>query len=114
MTDQGQLLAHVIHEINNPLAYAMSNLQLLSDYRVTLKRILIEYQALVELVRAGHEGRKEEVDAILAQIGASREQDKLSDIIQDLDQLVLDSSKGLQRIKELIQTVKSSVDDETA
>lgn len=81
----GQITASIAHDINNPLAYVLTNLSLLEEYMAPL-------QSLVELAR--HSGGHD-LDAQL-----------LATIETDLEDLVRESLHGCTRIREIMIDLK--------
>ena len=103
MASLGQLAAGVAHEINNPVGFVTSNLGTLTGYVTTFKQILSEYEALASAVQ---DGNRIDKNPILARIDDLREKEDLPFILEDIDNLLKESSDGTQRVKEIVQNLK--------
>ncbi|GFE59644.1 PAS domain S-box protein [Geobacter sp. AOG2] len=100
----GQLAAGVAHEINNPMGFISSNLTTMGKYFERAKEfVAILSAALVET--AG--------DADLAGVNEQRKSLKIDYIFDDSSQLIAESLDGAQRVRKIVQDLKSfsRVDD---
>ncbi len=110
MASIGQLAAGVAHEINNPTGFVISNLSSLQKYTERLREFYdIQERALEEL--AGSDGKDRET--ILERIRANKRSLKIDYILEDLESLVRESLEGADRVKKIVQDLKSfsRVDD---
>lgn len=98
MSSIGQLTAGIAHEINNPLAYIISNLQSL---QVASADITAAYRELEHLVDS--QGTAEQQ----AQVAAIRQQADLDFVFEDLNDLLPATLDGVRRIQELVENMKS-------
>lgn len=97
MATIGQLAAGVAHEINNPIAFVLSNLGSLEKYLVKLKEHIAQQDRLL-LERSSEEQR----ERLLEQ----RQSAKIDQILDDLDDLVAESSEGAGRVKRIVGDLK--------
>ncbi|MCE5271662.1 HAMP domain-containing protein [bacterium] len=107
MASIGQLAAGVAHEINNPVGFVKSNLGTLAEYMEILKKALEHYGSLAERIKQGLACDSEAVREVLEQIEALDREEDLNYILSDLDALIRESSEGVQRVKEIVQNLKS-------
>ncbi|MDY7577649.1 ATP-binding protein [Herbaspirillum sp. RTI4] len=98
MASIGQLSAGVAHEINNPIAFVLSNMSSLERYLKQFMQVLAAY---------------EKSDPVLAQFEAHRKE--IADIKQavdldflkeDMTDLLAESNAGLMRVKKIVQNLK--------
>lgn len=88
----GQLAAGVAHEINNPIAYVMSNTQVLNNYIKVFK----------ELFTSFHSNTKTQIEW-----EKIAEEHNLPFIINDGEEIVKESLEGLERVREIVADLKS-------
>ncbi len=103
MASIGQLAAGVAHEINNPIGFIMSNLGTLQKYSQKFLHF-IEVQGKA-LAAAG--GGLEGIDAALGEVQEQKRLLKLDYISGDVGSLVRESLEGAERVKRIVQDLKS-------
>jgi signal transduction histidine kinase len=95
MASIGQLAAGVAHEINNPIGFVNSNMGTLRNYVTTLFGVIEDYQQAAIAAPA--------VAARIAELKAAAEVDFIA---EDFQALMSESCEGLQRVKEIVQSLK--------
>jgi signal transduction histidine kinase len=105
----GQMAASIAHEINNPVGYVSSNVSMLGSYISILRQLLEIYLQVEEAL--GSEV-PETVAGLLERARTLREQERLEEVLQDMDDLLADSREGTARIREFIQDLKTFVREE--
>lgn len=101
----GQLAAGVAHEINNPLGFVYSNFNAIARYLERIKIMLAALQAAF--------GNKEPAASVMAELEEKWRDLRLSIIVEDLGDLIVQSSEGCERIKKIVSDLKgfSHIDD---
>lgn len=97
MATLGTLCAGVAHEINNPLAYAMSNIESLLASNNTIYRLLEANQQFLDKTINECELSK--------QLILLNEQQPLLSLRDDMHELLADCSQGLRRINHTVRNL---------
>ncbi|MBF0386453.1 MAG: PAS domain S-box protein [Candidatus Omnitrophica bacterium] len=100
----GFLAAGVAHEINNPLGYVQGNLTALQDYTNTLLKMNSFLTPFSEAAVAGDLNKAAD---IRAEVAKAREELELDYITADIGKLLVETNNGLDRIKNIVQGLKS-------
>jgi signal transduction histidine kinase len=106
MASIGQLAAGVAHEINNPMAFIISNLGSLKKYsNKIIQFVSSQEKALAELVKV--EGADNETMAsIHKNIEETKRSLKIDFIMRDIEELLTEALEGADRVKIIIQDLK--------
>ena len=97
MASIGQLAAGVAHEINNPVGFVSSNVSTLQHY----------VESLFQLITAYEQGETELSETTRAAIAELKQQVDLAYLRDDVQQLMKESADGLQRVRQIVQDLKS-------
>ena len=104
MASIGQLATGVAHEINNPVGYITSNLRTLRDYITIITSLIDEYEKMREEFISED---KESGTARAHRIDRIREEEDIMFILEDLEQVISESSEGAGKIAEIVRNLKS-------
>jgi len=98
MASIGQMAAGVAHEINNPMGFITSNLNTLGKYSGRID----EYVAALHQSLQGCEGHAgcDELDGLRRKL-------KVDYIISDMGELISESMEGAERVRKIVQDLKS-------
>ncbi len=98
MASLGQLAAGVAHEINNPLAYVNSNLQMLDDYCKDIGALIQAYSDL--LADKKHDKSFENITQLTKKINPEF-------LFEDINQILHESLSGIKRVKKIVTDLKT-------
>lgn len=102
MASIGQLAAGVAHEINNPLAFIISNLGTLTEYSQELLQFHRAQEASLLNLAATSPGN----DALVA-LSRLRENADIDFILEDIKQIVAESLDGGDRMKRIVENLRT-------
>ena len=101
----GQLAAGVAHELNNPIGYMRSNLDVMREYSTALVDYIRLYRRLEEQVAAAGEGGAgaDTVD----ELRNLRRREDIDYLMRDLEALLGESREGADRVLHIVQALKN-------
>jgi len=98
MASIGQLAAGVAHEINNPVGFISSNINSLNKYVDKLNKFVALQEEFFD---------KYDKDEAKNRISEQRKKIKLNFIQEDIGDLIKESLEGCERVKKIVQDLKS-------
>lgn len=104
MASLGQMAAGVAHEINNPIAFVNSNFSTLRQYIQVYKNLTDNYRALVKKLK---QQEFPEFKEALSEIEQYEQQEDINFINDDAEELISDSTSGINRVKSIVQGLKN-------
>jgi len=113
MAGIGQLAAGLAHEINNPICFVHSNIQVLEEYFEDYKKIIAEYNKLPKEIMNENKFRYSDFMEKLDQINARNNLEFIND---DLSNIFSDTDEGITRVIDLVGSLRdfshSSMEDQ--
>jgi len=100
----GQLAAGVAHEINNPMAFVISNLTTLSEYISGFKSMLETYGEFSGAIDDSSPAPLQEIQQKIANLKSEKDLDY---ILSDIDDLMSETQEGTDRVKEIVKNLRS-------
>ena len=104
MASIGQLAAGVAHEINNPIGFVASNMQILEEY-IQIYTMLTKQTE--ELKKAVQRGDLAQAKNAATAMDAFVEENNVSYISEDALNLVGESRAGLERVKKIVMDLRT-------
>jgi signal transduction histidine kinase len=100
----GQLAAGVAHEINNPVGFISNNMEVLQEYVGNYTKIL----RVIEQIKIQMDsGDMEKVKATIIELKKLEEDINLDYMMSDVNKLLEQSSRGLERIRKIVLDLKT-------
>ena len=103
LAEIGHLAVGLAHEINNPLGYIISNFSTLSTYMDKYKKLVDEINSLKNIK---NRSTKKDQSINICQLENMLERYNLDSITNDLDNLFSETEEGLDRIKDIVTSIK--------
>lgn len=103
MASLGLMVAGIAHEINNPVAYVISNLSALGRYVAVLQQALGLYRDLEQQLP---EPLPPPAADLLEQLRALREGEDLDYLLSDMPEVLSETRQGATRVKQLIDELR--------
>jgi len=104
MASVGQMAAGIAHEINNPLAYVISNFDPLDQYVETLISMVDLHEQLINSIKEIEQPIHQE---ITQSIKSFKQDSDIDFVTEDIKALVHDSKEGLLRVRDIISDLGS-------
>ncbi|MFN3345752.1 MAG: ATP-binding protein [Chloroherpetonaceae bacterium] len=101
MSSLGQMAAGIAHEVNTPLGYVKSNLQLLLDAQKEIQSLLALYQNLKEQILHGSS------TAVAKLLDEIEEKSETATLHTEVEKMCLNSLDGIERIQDLVSSLKN-------
>ncbi len=105
MASIGQLAAGVAHEINNPMAFVISNISILGKYMQSLDTVFKRY---LDLEKCLMDLSLPQAADLLLEIQNLKKESDLDYIFGELPKLINESTNGAQRVKKIVQDLLTS------
>ncbi|URZ18177.1 ATP-binding protein [Clostridium felsineum] len=103
MVSVGELLAGIIHEINNPLGFIISNFQTLKKYIEKIKTVIDLYEKCGSNYPNNMDYFKDSLNTVID----LEKKYGLDFILNDMDELFKDTENGIERVRKIIGAVRS-------
>lgn len=98
MASLGRLAAGIAHEINNPIGYVISNVQMLSGYAPKLTEYVTQLKCIAQSTAPASDRQ-----VAVTEAEAEHSMDRFSD---DLPKIMIDIEDGIDRIGEIVKSLK--------
>jgi signal transduction histidine kinase len=100
----GQLAAGVAHEINNPVAIIISNLESLRQYVARMTKVLgMQEDVIAQMAR-----EDEQMEALSTLVEAKKAA-KIDYVVADTEELIKETLDGATRVKNIVQDLRGFV-----
>ncbi len=104
----GELAAGVAHEINNPLGYVGSNLEVLSNFVLRIQKMIAEYRELVQsVVSNSNIMENDEINEIITNLKELETKLKVNFVLKELEEIISDSRDGVNRVSKIVKSLQN-------
>jgi signal transduction histidine kinase len=107
----GQLAAGVAHEINNPVGFISNNVEVLKEYIQNYTKILGFIETLKGQIEEGDTGKAR---LTIDELNKFEEEINLNYIRDDINKLLEQSMRGLERIQKIVMDLRTFAREENA
>ncbi len=108
MASLGQLAAGVAHEINNPVSFILSNVETLEEYVSVFMNLTCQYQLMHDhIIQSQNYKSDAQLEEIIGEIDRIKDKEDVHFIVKDIIPMVNDSKGGLNRVREIVDNLKS-------
>ena len=104
MASVGLLAAGVAHEINNPIAFVNSNLSTAKKYFTKITNLYQEYAGVEAFLE---QSGSEKATELLKNLTDFKKENEIDMIMEDLEDLADESLEGINRVKVIVQDLKT-------
>ncbi|WP_201598952.1 ATP-binding protein [Psychrobacter vallis] len=105
MATLGQMVAGVAHEVNTPLGYVRSNMELVGDNLTRFDELITHTEQLLQALKAP-DADQEQVAELIDQTLQCCEEIKEDEVSEDLADLIKDGLYGVDQIAELVVSLR--------
>lgn len=105
MATLGQMVAGVAHEVNTPLGYVRSNMELVGDNLTRFDELIQHTDQLLHALKAPNVNQ-EKVEQVIEQTLQCCEEIKEDEVSEDLAGLIKDGLYGVDQIAELVVSLR--------
>lgn len=103
MASIGQLSAGIAHEINNPLGFVISNFTSLKKYINKFENVISAYRSFKSSLENSPDINLENEITTINEI---ENKNKLDFILEDLKELLADTTEGLERVRKIVLALR--------
>lgn len=99
----GEIAAGIVHEINNPLGFIISNFDTLKKYLEKIKKVIMLYEECM----SNYPNNTEEFQSTLNSIIELERAYNLKFVLEDVDELFKDTEQGIERVRKIVGAVRN-------
>ncbi len=102
----GEIAAGVAHEINNPIGFVSSNLEIMAKYLTRIQEVIELYRSFVDFA-ADEQSTKEQLLEVIPSLREGEKSHKITRVLADFGPTIAESQDGVNRVAKIVRSLRN-------